>query len=222
MNHLPPGTNRLFLRPSRPAAALSILELLVVIAIVTVLAGLAIPAFNSIGQAKGSSQAAHQLAAAVELARAEAIARNTFVWLGIQSEVQAGNSALRVALVASDRPTASAQDLRPLVRPFLLHNVTLSAPEDLDVGTDLSGVMDVRNNAESLSFDLGSGRTFATTVTFTPSGEALLKGLPSGSDGFVPEIAIGCRQTRGTTPVPGADNIVLIDGSTARSSILRK
>ena len=81
--------------------AFSLIELLIVIAIITVLAALALPAFNSIRNASGLTKTASDIAGILEQARAYAMAQNTYVWVGFQTNQANGTDTLIVGVISS-------------------------------------------------------------------------------------------------------------------------
>jgi len=64
----------------------TLMELLTVIALFGILAALTIPAFDSMGKANQAAKAVYDIAGALEQARAYALARNTYVWVGFLEE----------------------------------------------------------------------------------------------------------------------------------------
>ncbi|MFZ4779266.1 MAG: pilus assembly FimT family protein [Terrimicrobiaceae bacterium] len=204
----------------RPNDGFSLIELLVVIAIIGLLAVFAIPAFNSIGQARGVTEAAYQVAAAVELARSEAITRQTYVWLGLQTN-NSGNLDLRIGLVFSkDGSTnADATNLQPIGRALLIQRVGLTKSTDVP-GTprELAGF------SGGISFEIGQSAKFTDkrSVTFTPLGEVMTAPTPASTNSFDPLLAIGLATARGTQL--DTNNIVSvgIDGSVGIPTIYRK
>ena len=203
--------------------AFSLIELLVVVAIIGILAAVAVPAFNSIGQARGVSEAAFQVSAAVELARSEAVARQTFVWLGLQNQTNFGNVDLRVGMVyskdGSSTNTAQA-NLQPVARSFVIQRAGVVSSGDIAAGTNLSAMDDLFTNSAG-SFQIANQTLADRILTFTPDGEVLLVRTPGSSTPFSKQIAVGLKAFRGTTPMTGNDAAVVIDGSTGIPAIFQ-
>jgi len=212
---------------ARPTPGFSLVELLVVIAIIGLLTAFALPAFSSIGQARGVSEAAYQVSAAIELARSEAIARQTYVWLGFQNQVNFGNQDLRLGMVYSKNgtTTTAATNLEPLGRATLIQRAGIVNHNGLDVGTNLGSLPSVSGNGAGATFSIAQTGFTNTTITLTPAGEVLLDSLSTNTvptNGFVPRIAIGLQQFRGTTAATNNDVVVVIDGSVGIPTIYRK
>jgi type II secretory pathway pseudopilin PulG len=203
-----------------------LVELLVVVAIIVLLAAAITPVFNSIGQARGVTEAAYQVAAAVELARSEAVARQTYVWLALQTN--SGNLDLRIGLVYSkdgSGTNTNTANLQPIGKAILIQRTALVDPSGWgagEVGTSLGNPPSFPLSG-GLRFTIGSSAfTNSGTVTFTPLGEVMTNSAPSATDAFVPRIAIGLRQSRGTTAATGNDIAVVIDGSVGIPTLYRK
>lgn len=204
----------------------SLIELLVVVAIIGMLATFAVPAFNSIGQARGVTEAAYQIVDAVELARSEAISRQTYVWMGIQPVVEAGSTSLFVGMVyskdGSGTNTAST-NLQPVGKPTLLHRVGITNSAGLSAGTNLGILRDFSAISNGVAFSIGrmsnSGRQ---SIAFTPTGEVVVEAAPTSITGFEPRIGIGLSLSRGTTLVSENSSIVVIDGSSGGSTMYRQ
>lgn len=197
----------------------SLIEVLVVIAIISTLAVFAVPAFNSIGAARGVTEGAYQVRDAIELARSEAVSRNAFVWLGFEPRTNAGTAEIRLHMAQSTEQGGSINNLRQIARTVTIQNVSLLDATSMDIGgTDLGTPTEIAA-ATQITLPTGTARTIA----FTPAGEAMVASGPvADTDGFTRLIGIGLRQTRGTTPIEGNDVAVVIDGSVALPALFRK
>ncbi len=207
------------------AEAFSLIELLIVVAIMGLLAAFALPAFQSISQARGVSEAAYQIAATVELARSEAVSRQTYVWMGMQPQTNSGNLDLRLGLVYSRDGTANTNttNLQPIGRSLLIQRVSLENAANLSVGTSLGSPTDLSGYSGGATFQIGqvnfnSGRT----ITFTPMGEVSTNATPSATNGFDPRLAIGMQGVHGTVTINNNDIAVVVDGSVGIPTIYRK
>lgn len=202
----------------------SLIELLVVVAIVSMLMVLAVPAFNSIGQARGIDEAADRISAAIDFARSEAVARGTYVWLGIDQQTNAGNLALRLGIVCSkDGTTNSAgANLLPLARSQLIDRAMLVPHQQIPASGIPNHAIDLSSFNQGVPFTNG-GTSFADrrTIAFTPLGEAGTNPAPSWSSSFNPFLAIGLRPSMGTTAATNSGIIVLLDGSVGIPTLRR-
>lgn len=207
-------------------------ELLVVMAVMAVMATLAVTGFNSIVQAHTVSRGVYEVAGLLELARSQAVARQTYVWVGFQSATGRGGPELQMAAVYSVDGTGTntaSTNLMPLSKVLRVKNVTLVEWSSLKEMTRnlVSGEnpSSVATNLDGITLSAGAVRfDTPTTVTFTPRGESLLKGAAAGTDGYNPWIDVSFRQTYGNSIRPNADDgAVLVNGATGavRPLILR-
>lgn len=214
---------------SRGSFGFTLTELLVVIAIVALLSSLAIPAFNSISAATGTTQAAYQLAQMLEQARDEAVGRQTYVWVGFLNTNISGTPTLVMASAFSQDGTGTntaASNLTPLSKTVQVHNANIvlftslsAATRALVVGTPAS----VAGNTAGISTLASGGMTMAQTLTFTPRGEVLLKGAVGLDDGYDPLLDVSLSQSRGGNIVASVQDVaVILDGATGVARIIRQ
>lgn len=201
------------------SAAFSLIEILLVVAVIGLLSMLAIPAMSSMGQARTVTDAGYEIAAAVEMARAEAVARRTFVWLAVESVNTGPDQSLRLGMAFSKDGSNSttAANVQPIGRPLKIDRIALadSAPGAGDA-VNLSGV------TGGATFSIGGTSFTGRTLTFTPAGEVTTKASPTSADGFIPSIVIPIRATRGDSQNANIPLDILIDGSVGIPRIQRE
>jgi len=207
----------------------SLLELLVVIGLVALLSILAVPAWNSLAGGGRFTQAAYDASGLLELARSEAVSRQTYVWVGFQPITNEGNLEIRMAAVASRDGSAtntSASNLQGLTRVLRMPQTALTRLSDLNPRTqDLftPATASVATNSIGLNFSVGKQSFVGKTITFTPKGEALLQGVIGPDDGYDPYIDVSFRKAQGTTVKTDADDAaVIVDGGTGTIRLIRQ
>ncbi len=186
------------MKPRFPCA-FSLIELLAVIAVIAILAVAARPAFNAIAATRGVGQAAHEISAILELARAEAVTRQTYVWVGLQTATNGGVSEVIAAAVSSRDGTGTniqATNLNALTRVLRMRNAALGGWNELKPETTAlfsqATPVGVLTNSGGPSFQVGGQAFLGQTLVFTPRGEASLRGAPGVYDGYTPYIGVGC------------------------------
>ncbi|XHR30593.1 MAG: Tfp pilus assembly protein FimT/FimU [Chthoniobacteraceae bacterium] len=204
----------------------SLVELLVVMGIIVMLVFVAIPIFRGMQSAQMVTQGTYDAAGLLELARMEAITRRTYVWVGFQNSTPPGE--IRMAAVYSRDGTsdANASNLMNLTRVLHIKNALMTNWDDLknstrSLLTDGTSIS-VALNSAGISFTAGTSRFEKTTITFTPRGQAMLKGTPTADDGYIPLIDVSFRQSHGQTVQPNADDSALIvNGATGTPKIIQ-
>lgn len=171
---------------------MTLIELMVVIALIVVLMLGAVPAISYLAGGGGMSRAANDLTSYLDLARAEALARNTYVWVGFVEETEAG-AAPRVRLVtAASRDHTRRMESSNLVllgAPLILRNITLSSGVQTYANQPraLDPVQLAATDTEGISLPIGGAlQEFPLVLEFNSRGEATLAG-----EDLVPWIEIG-------------------------------
>jgi len=206
------------------ANAFTLVELLIVMGVISLLAAAAVTGFNAIGRARGVTEAAYQIASAVELCRSEAVSRHTYVWLSFMPQVNAGSADLRLGMVYSmdgSSTNTNSTNLMPMGKSLLIQGVAASQLSGLKLGTNnVSGILDISTNNSGLQFQIGQVQFVnGMTITFMPLGEIASKASPTITDGFDPVLGLGLVPTSGHTNNNSV--AVIIDGSVGIPTIIR-
>jgi type IV fimbrial biogenesis protein FimU len=218
MDSIPPAEGLSRLGACHGRRGLSLVELLVVVSIIGLLAAFAVPAFNSIGQARGVAEAAYQISAAVELARAEAIARRTYVWLGLHAETNSGDLLVGIVYSKDGSNDSTPNNLQPVGRSLLIQRVGLVDSDNVP-----ESPKELAEESGGIAFEIGQAEfTDKRSITFTPFGEVMTEPAPDPTTPFEPLLAVGLATARGNQIDSGNIVSVAIDGSVGIPTIYRK
>ncbi len=219
----------------------SLVELLVVMAIIAVLAGAMGPAFNAFMGAGGLAKAAGDISSTMQLARAYAMSKNTYVYVGIQ-EVDAvqptasdGTGRLVVAAVASKggtRATDFTNGVVAISKAQMLNGAHLTNTSSLSVEGNMkrpSADLDMSSTTAHANFQFswpigGTAKySFARVIEFDPQGVARVQKTASGSSSVDPCIEIALVPARGNTVSAANANLasIQINGITGATRIFR-
>ncbi|MFZ4779042.1 MAG: pilus assembly FimT family protein [Terrimicrobiaceae bacterium] len=212
------GSSRRRVQPSSATgccavpAAFSLIELLVVIAIIGILAAFAAPALPSLLGAKGISRAVEDTSGILELARSEAMARRTYVWVAFLNTNAFGSSELRIGAVASLDGTSetSASNLRPIAKALKINNAVLSSALPANVLALVTNPPFAGITGSALPEFTVGGTTFPAAtpgLIFSPNGEVLVN--PSSLN-FLPQVDIGLLSTKGTAIQTGGSDGAIV------------
>lgn len=209
------------------AGGFTLIELLVVIAIFAILAAATVPSLSSLLGTKGVTRAAVDAASVLELARAEAMARRTYVYVGFENTSNAlGNSELCIAAAASpDGSSAATTGLLPLTRVVRLENVRQTNYAGLPqvvraAATNATNSDDYASGMTSTGISFTNGRQIfsSSMVVISPEGELLAE---AGSPVFLERMHLGLIGMRGTAPMTNDGGVVTFDGGSGAISIIR-
>lgn len=211
----------------KSADGFTLIELLVVIAIFAILATLTVPSLPSLLGTRGVTRAAVDAAAVLELARTEAMARRTYVYVGFENTSNAlGNPELCIAAAASpDGSSAATAGLLPLTRVVRLENVRQTNYGGLpqvvrDAATNATNSEDYASGmtTSGITFTNGRQKFSSSMVIISPEGELLAE---AGSPVFLEKMHLGLVGMRGTVPMTNDGGVVTFDGGSGTISIIR-
>jgi len=203
----------------RSRAGFSLVELLMVIAVVSVLASFTVPAIMSMSVSQGVTQALNDVSGSLELAKATAMAQNTYVWVGFANATNSvGNSELRIGSVRSNDGSSntSSSNLSPIAKLLRIENVQLTSSPNL-VPTALKNLVasagtgtPVISGTSTVSFTV-SGQTFSNSVlVISPQGQAILAPTVTSTTPFTEEVELAVQPTRGTMVPPSTKDAFVI------------
>jgi prepilin-type N-terminal cleavage/methylation domain-containing protein len=171
--------------PSSRSSGFSLVELLVVLAIIALMTSLLSPAFSSIFQSQNFGGNVDEVNSLIKQARAQAMAQNTFVWLGFATSTNNGSPLLTITAVAgtSGLSTDLPNNITPEMKPLVLRNLRLVTSASLSFNANLnnSNTYNTTNNTDisqsAITFTqsvAGQSTPFSSVIVFTPDGEATL------------------------------------------------
>lgn len=236
MNPLPPtsGSRRAFTLPRLRgrSSGFTLIEMLVVIVIISILLVGVVPAFNSINGARGVTRAINDVAGMLELARAEAMATRSYVYVGFANTINAdGNAELRSgAVISNDGSSSTAStNLRPISKlvklPGMLMTNYTALPQvvkdatDVSLQTDSDFVVSFPMTAYLKDKFNDSAFNSCPIVGISPQGEMLHSS--NRLVFFRTTSSVGLVPTHGVTPITTDGAIVSYYGGTGQLRITR-
>lgn len=196
---------------TRCTQAFTLIELLVVMGIVVLLMAFAVPTVNSIVGGRSVARSITDVTGMLELARAQAIARRSYVYVGFANVVNSdGNSELRLGAVASMDGTnnIASSNLQPITKVVRIPRMQMTNYSQLpttvqslvrsDAALSQNSNYVVERPQGEVQFRVGSEHFDDTTWTlpFAPEGDIL---SPNSRAMFVTQVAVGLTPTKGTT-----------------------
>ena len=167
----------------RAEGGFSLIEMICVLAVVSVMASLVMPAITGMVTGDRLSNNAYTLSDVIQQARAAAMARHTYVWVGFSSYTSAdGVPTVMVASLTGNSGQASDLTGNNYVlseKPVILRNVAITGAGNYNTlpGYDSSvTTTDVASQGYSFNATV-AGRTnanFGDVIAFNPNGEANL------------------------------------------------
>lgn len=170
----------------RACPAFSLIELLVVMAFIALLAGLVVPVMSVVGDGRSVGRSVYQIADLLQQARAQAMARNTYVLVGVG--VQSGNDTADQFVAVATR--MSTDGLRPgswatgtnvldLGKVYRYDRLTLASVTDDFGGKKPAADAQLAAASGTTLFQRAVGGVtyqFTRALEFSPTGEMRLAG----------------------------------------------
>lgn len=208
-----------------PTSAFSLMELLVVAAILMILAVFAVPALPGLMGAKGLGRAVTDVSYLFELARTEAVARSSFVFLGFEDTTNSsGAFELRLAAAASP-DGSSTTGLIPISRTVRLPNVRMADLGELPASVQSAANSTVTNSlfvnqitTSGISFTNGQQVFNKNILVISPEGELL---QTPDATAFLASASVGLIETKGSVISKTDGAIVTFDGGSGAATIVR-
>lgn len=206
--------------------AFSLLEILIVVALIALISSLTLPALRQ--PSKGAAVAAYTLRDAFEEARVTAMARRTWVWVGIDADaagIEPGS--MRIGVVASKNGKAelTVGNLSPVLRLQTVENAGLAANGDgRFAGLEKIPPMtedDKSLEGASFSWPGAGGVVFEHSVAFNPRGDAMVGSVPG--DELARYIRVYLQPMRGSEPLVQSMDVaaVLLSGPGASVKVFQ-
>ncbi len=222
-------------------SAFTLVEILAVISIIVLLFALVIPAFSGLVKTKGVSRAVSDVSEMIDLARSEAMAKNTYVWLGFNAG-KSNDSDKLLAVVARSldgTPNLATSNLRFVTKVQVEDNILLSNVAGLtsNVKAQVQAyytpsatqpeMSTFSTSPDKITIPVnGSTVNFISLLTFTPQGEILATPTPSTATAptpFTTQIMLGFRRTNGgqTIATDTDSSAILLYGGTGQIRVFR-
>lgn len=208
--------------------AFTLVELLVVVAVISVVLAFAVPAITSLTRARGVDRAVAEVASLLELARAEAMATRSYVYVGFANAINSDhNSEIHVAaLISMDGSSNIATaNLRALSKVSRIANVSLTdystlpavvrAAADISLSTNANYVVNFPTTTYfATTFSSDPALADCPTVTFSPQGDVLDATNPAVF--FRTTTSVGFVAMSGTTALANDGAIISYYGGTGQ------
>ena len=213
------------------AKAFTLVELLVVIAILAIMMTLVVPALPGVMGDKEMTKALNDVAGALEGAKAEAVARRSYVFVGFANVINSDRKEeLRIGSVISADGSAdntTAANLLPLGRLTRMENLRMVGWDDLPTAVRDLAPAEARS-PESYVSNFGDSPGLSFTVSKQVFSSAILIISPYGeilpernARMYRPLVAIGLVPLRGKQVNSNDGAIILSQGFSGSTSIIR-
>lgn len=207
----------------------TVLELLTVMGVIAVLMGMLLPAVSAWRGAGDISKTIYDVSGLLEAARTQAMARNSYVWVGFASDQDASSAVNEKQLVVAVKtspdgakpPNLNSASLINLGKPETFRNVQLSASLDTYNGKKPVADKQLASTSSADSFSAtrnGINYTFSKILEFNSVGEVRILNEAQPSRW----IEIGLLPTHGlVVDTQGNSAALQIGGLTGQARVFR-
>lgn len=183
----------------------SILEILTVIAILIPLMALSVPNLIQVTSSKGTASALDQISAIMDLSRTEAMAKGTYIFVGLSQETNSGREGLTVGQFLSPDGMLPTNSVLELAKDQVVAGIRAFHIEKVKLGTtaaDSNGTVLGDTDACANFSVKGKNVTYTNTVlTFTPRGEVFAAQNTNPSQDWIDIPLLGIRDTNSHSAV---------------------
>jgi len=201
----------------------TLIELLMVIAIFGLLAAGAMPMFQSMSVSRSVEGGLYDLQGLLEYARSEAVAKQSYVWVGFENTTTEGRDELVMSAAMLPDGSAQGADMKGISRLIRIRNVEMIPWTQLtpEIRNRFPGEpVSVQGNSRGRSITVGS-QTLSQSLTFTPQGSVMLAGTPNSNTPYDLWIDLSLRETRGGAPINGREVAILVNGANGVLQVFR-
>lgn len=223
----------LFRNGSALRRGFSLIELLSVIAILGLLASLAKIGLSSLANTQGVGRTMSEMSSLFEFAKAEAMTKNTYVWIVFVTTQNEGRNQLQVCAAASKSglPDSSPTNLEQITKVLKFSDLNFVTQSSVQASlqqqlADIDQqIVSVATTGFEINFPVqenGTPKSFGgVAIAFTPQGEVMAS-EPTANSAYDPVMEMSFQQTKGlVVPVDRQEGILLLWGGNAKARIFR-
>ncbi len=167
----------------RGSTGFSLIELMVVVAIIGILSALVVPALASLTSSGNFKSNTTSMGSILEEAYSAALARNTYVWVGL-SQLSTNGGGVGVAVVYSphEDPNDFPNSVNVLTKPIFFPNLNLTTVNPALYSnmatTSVGQVASVSSGSQQLfPVPIGGSNPKSTVIEISPSGQVSISSL---------------------------------------------
>ncbi len=168
---------------TRGNAGFSLVELMVVLAIAAILSALVAPAVVSLSSSGSFKSNTTSMGSLLEEAYSAALARNTYVWIGLsQLSTNGGGLGVAIAYSPHEDPNDFPNNVNVLTKPIFFPNLNLTTVNPAQYSniatTSVGQITSVTSaNQQTFPVPIGGSNPKSTVIEISPSGQVSISSL---------------------------------------------